>query len=63
MCRIVGCFIWIADMFMRDGLHVSGNCAVVLAEEPSAAIDSVMGKHKQCNSIVNKKNILNIMVE
>ena len=36
-----GCFVGRADMFMRDGLHVSGKGAAVFADELSAEVDSV----------------------
>ena len=38
-----GSFVWGADMYMKDGLHLSENGAAVFADEPSAAVDSGMG--------------------
>ena len=38
-----GCFVGRADMFMRDGLHLSGKVAAVFADELSVAVDSGMG--------------------
>ena len=43
-------------MFMKDGLHLSGNGAAVLANELSAAIDSGMGS---INNIFVSKHCLN----
>ena len=37
-----GCFVVMADMYIRDGFYLSGKGAVVFADEPSAAVDSVM---------------------
>ena len=34
-----GCFVERADMYMRNGLHLSGNSAAVFADELSAAFD------------------------
>ena len=47
-----GCFVGRADMYMRDGLHLSGKGAAVFADELSAAVDSGM-----CN-IRNKEYFL-----
>ena len=38
-----GCFVGRADMFMRDGLNLSGQGAPVFADELSAAVVSGMG--------------------
>ena len=38
-----GSVFWRADMYMKDGLHLSGNGAAVFADELSAALDSGMG--------------------
>ena len=35
-------------MYMRDGIHLSGNRAVVFADELSAAVESGMGSIKHC---------------
>ena len=32
-----------ADMYMKDGLHISGNWAAVFADGLTAAVDSGMG--------------------
>ena len=37
------CFVGKADMYMRDGLHLSGKEAAVFADELSAAVDSGTG--------------------
>ena len=37
-----GCFVGRADIYMRDGLHLSGKGAAVFADELSAAVDSGM---------------------
>ena len=47
-----GSFVGRADMYMKDGLNLSGKGAAVFADGLTAAVDSV-----------NKKNELNIMVE
>ena len=39
----MGKFFGKADMYMRDGLHLSGKGAAVFADELSAAADSGMG--------------------
>ena len=33
-----GCFVGRADMYMKDGLHLRGKGATVLADELSAAV-------------------------
>ena len=38
-----GSFVGRVDMFMKDGLHLSGKGAAVFADELSAAVDSGMG--------------------
>ena len=38
-----GCFVGRADMYMRDGLHLSGKGAAVFADGLTAAVDSGMG--------------------
>ena len=38
-----GSFVMRADMYMKDGLHLSGKGAAVFADELSAAVDSDMG--------------------
>ena len=48
LCReeevgFVGKFCWNADMYMKDGLHLSGKGKVVFADGLSAAVDSGMG--------------------
>ena len=48
----LGNFVGRADMYMKDGLHLSGKGAAVFADGLTAAVDSV-----------DKKNELNIMVE
>ena len=35
-------------MYMRDGLHLSGNRAAVFADELSTAVESGMGSIKHC---------------
>ena len=40
------CFVGRADMYMRDGLHLSGEGAAVFADELSAAVDSDIGNIK-----------------
>ena len=42
-----GCFVGKADMYMRDGLHLSEKGAAVFADELSVAVDSGMGS-KHC---------------
>ena len=38
-----GCFVGRADMYMKDGLHLSGKGAAIFADKLSAAVDSDMG--------------------
>ena len=38
-----GSFVGRADMYMKDGLHLSGKGSAVFADELSAAVDSGMG--------------------
>ena len=38
-----GCCVGRADMFMRDGLHLSGKNAAAFVAELSAAVDSGLG--------------------
>ena len=38
-----GRFVWRADMYMKDGLHLSGKGAAVFADELSATVDNGMG--------------------
>ena len=35
-----GCVVGRADMYMRDGLHLSGKGAAVFADELSVAVES-----------------------
>ena len=42
-----GCFVGRVDMYMRDGLHLSGKGAAVFADEQSAAVESGMGSIKK----------------
>ena len=51
-----GCFVGRADMFMRDGLHLSGEAAAVFDDELSAAVDSGMGS---INNIFGSKHCFN----
>ena len=51
-----GCFAGRADMFMRDGLRLSGRCAAVFADELSAVVDSGMGS---INNIFGSKHCVN----
>ena len=46
-----------ANMFMRDGLHLSGNGAAVFTNELSAAVDSGMGS---ITNIFGSKHCLNL---
>ena len=41
-----------ADMYMKDGLHLSGKGAAVFADELSAAVNS--GKGSITNIFINK---------
>ena len=38
-----GCFVGRADMYMKDGLHLSGKGAAVFADGLTAAVDSGIG--------------------
>ena len=38
-----GSFVGRADMYMKDGLHLSGKGAAVFADKLSAAVDSDLG--------------------
>ena len=51
-----GCFVGRADMYMRDGLHLSGKGAAVFTDELSAAVDSGMGS---ITNIFGSKHCLN----
>ena len=50
------CFVGRADMYMRDGLHLSGKGAAVFADELSATVDSSIGSIK---NIFGSKHCLN----
>ena len=61
LCRkrkldLLGCFVGRADMFMRDGLHLSGKGAAVLADDLLAAVDSGIAS---INTIFVSKHYLN----
>ena len=48
LCReeeggFMGSFVGRADMYMKDGLHLSGKGAAVFADKLSAAVDSDLG--------------------
>ena len=51
-----GSFVRRADMYMKDGLHLSGKGAAVFADELSAAVDSGMGT---MTNIFGSKHCLN----
>ena len=51
-----GSFVGRADMYMKDGLHLSGKGAAVFADELSAAVDSDMGT---MTNIFGSKHCLN----
>ena len=51
-----GSFVGRADMYMKDGLHLSGKGAAVFADELSAAVDSDMGT---MTNIFGSKHYLN----
>ena len=51
-----GSFVGRADMYMKDGLHLSGKGAAVFADERSAAVDSDMGT---MTNIFGSKHCLN----
>ena len=52
----MGCFVGRVDMFMRDGLHLSGKGAAMFAYELFGAVDSGMGSIKY---IFGSKHCLN----
>ena len=51
-----GCFVGGADIYMRDGLYLSGKGAAVFADELSEAVESGMGSIK---NIFGSKHCLN----
>ena len=51
-----GSFVGRADMYMKDGLHLSGKGAAVFADKLSAAVDSGMGT---MTNIFGSKHCLN----
>ena len=51
-----GSFVGSADMYMKDGLHLSGKGAAVFADKLSAAVDSDLGK---MTNIFGSKHSLN----
>ena len=51
-----GSFVGRADMYMKDGLHLSGKGAAVFADKLSAAVDSDMGT---MTNILGSKHSLN----
>ena len=51
-----GSFVGRADMYMKDGLHLSGKGAAVFADKLSAAVDSDLGT---MTNIVGSKHSLN----
>ena len=51
-----GCFIGRADMFMRDGLLLSGKSAAVFVDDTSGAVDSGM---VSITNILGNKHCLN----
>ena len=51
-----GCFVGRADMYMKDGFHLSGKVAAVFADELSAAVDSGLGS---LTNIFGSKHYLN----
>ena len=53
---LLGCFAGRADIYMKDGLHLSGKGAAVFVDELSAAFDSGMGSIK---NIFGSKQCLN----
>ena len=52
----MGKFVGRADMYMKDGLHLSGKEAAVLADKLSAAVDSDTGT---ITNIFGSKHCLN----
>ena len=53
---LLGSFDRRADMYMKDGIHLSGKRAAVSADELSAAVDSGMGT---TTNIFGSKHYLN----
>ena len=51
-----GSFVGRADMYMKDGLHLSGKGAAVFADKLSAAVDSDLGT---MTNIFGSKHCLN----
>ena len=51
-----GSFVGRADVYMKDGLHLSGKWAAVFADGLSAAVDSGMGS---ISHIFGSKHYLN----
>ena len=51
-----GSFVGRADMYMKDGIHLSGKGAAVFADKLSAAVDSDLGK---MTNIFGSKHCLN----
>ena len=51
-----GSFVGRADMYMKDGIHLSGKGAAVFADKLSAAVDSDMGT---MTNIFGSKHCLN----
>ena len=49
-------FVGRADMYMKDGLHLSGKGVAVFEDELSAAVDSGMST---MTNIFGSKNVLN----
>ena len=53
---LLGSFVGRADMYMKDGLHLSGKGSAVFVDELSAAVDSCMGS---ITTIFGSKHCLN----
>ena len=51
-----GSFVGRADMYMKDGVHLSGKGVAVFADELSAAVGSGMGS---ITNIFGRKHCLN----
>ena len=51
-----GSFVGRADMYMKDGLHLSGKVTAVFADELSTAVDTGMGN---ITHILGSKHCLN----
>ena len=51
-----GSFVGRADMYMKDGLHLSGKGAAVFSDKLSAAVDSDLGT---MTNIFGSKHSLN----